>query len=123
MVTVRAGETIVEKGETIDQAAFILLDGFGLSDRHINWWGLVGYAVMIGGSVSVMVLVIRKVHRPLRCRDHLLLALISLSTPLLGLFDIPYSNLSAVGLLTSSLYSPAIAFTQVGLLSGGHGRQ
>ncbi|OKH14192.1 HD family phosphohydrolase [[Limnothrix rosea] IAM M-220] len=117
-VTVRAGDVIVERGETITQADFVLLDGFGLSDRQINWWGLAGSAAMVSGSAVIMVMVIRRVHRPMRCRDHLLLSLISLSTPLLVFFNVPYSNLSAVGLLTSSLYSPAIAFTQVSLLSG-----
>jgi len=118
MVSVKEGDVIVEKGDTITQSEFVLLDGFKLSDRQINWLGLSGYALMVSGSVGVMIFVIRKVHRPMRRRDHLLLYLISLSTPLLVLFEVPYSNLPAVGLLTSSLYNPAIAVTQVGLLSG-----
>lgn len=118
MVEIRGGEIIVERGETITQSDFVLLDGFELSDRQINWLGLGGYALMVSTGVGVMVWVIHRVHRPMRCRDHVLLYLISLSTPLLVFFEVPYSNLSAVGLLTSSFYSPAIAVTQVSLLSG-----
>lgn len=118
MVSISAGEVIVTRGDTITQEDFVLLDGFGLSDRQINWFGLGSYALMVTGAVGIMTLVILKVHRPMRCRDHLLLLLISMSSPLLVLFDIPYNNLSAVGLLTSSLYSPTLAVTQVSLLSG-----
>ncbi|MGB2924991.1 MAG: HDIG domain-containing metalloprotein [Limnothrix sp.] len=118
MVSISEGEAIVNKGETITQSDFVLLDGFKLSDRQINWLGLGSYALMVSTSVGVMVFMIRRVHRPMRCRDHLLLYLISLSTPLLVFFEVPYGNLAAVGLLTSSLYNPAIAVTQVSLLSG-----
>lgn len=118
IVSTQAGEVIVEKGKTITQEEFVLLDGFGLSDRRINWLGLGSYTLIVSGGVLLMGFVIRKVHRPMRCRDHLLLYLISLSTPVLIFFDVPYSNLTAVGLLTSSFYSPAIAITQVGMLSG-----
>jgi membrane-associated HD superfamily phosphohydrolase len=39
-------------------------------------------------------------------------------TPLLGIFNLGYTNLPAVGLLTSSFYGPTLAITQVILLSG-----
>jgi hypothetical protein len=54
----------------------------------------------------------------MRCRDQILLCLLSVSTPLLVIFDVPYTNLPAVGLLVSSFYSPTLAVTQVSLLTG-----
>ncbi|MDJ0511107.1 MAG: HD family phosphohydrolase [Crocosphaera sp.] len=118
IVEVKAGDVIVEAGETITQEEFVLLDSFQLSLRGINWVGLGISAIIVTGTVTIFSLVTQKVHRPMRRRDHILLCLLSLSTPLLGIFNLGYTNLPAVGLLTSSFYGPTLAITQVILLSG-----
>ncbi|MGK7940228.1 MAG: HD family phosphohydrolase [Crocosphaera sp.] len=118
LVEVKVGDVIIEAGETITQEQFVLLDGFQLSRRGINWVGLGISAMIVTGTVTIFCLVTRKVHRPMRRRDHILLCLLSLSTPLLGIFNLGYTNLPAVGLLTSSFYGPTLAITQVVLLSG-----
>ena len=118
IVEIKAGDVIVEAGEEITQEAFVLLDGFQLSRRGINWLGLGVSAGIVIGTVTVFSLVSYRLHRPMRRRDHILLCLLSLSTPLLGIFNLGYTNLPAVGLLTSSFYGPTLAITQVILLSG-----
>ncbi|MGK7954624.1 MAG: hypothetical protein AB4063_05085, partial [Crocosphaera sp.] len=118
IVEVKAGDVIVEAGEKITQESFVLLDSFQLSRRGINWVGLGISAAIVMGTVTIFSVVTQKVHRPMRRRDHILLCLMSLSTPLLGIFNLGYTNLPAVGLLTSSFYGPTLAITQVVLLSG-----
>ena len=118
IVTINQGELIVAAGEIISQENFVVLDGFGLSRRGINWLGLGISALVVTGAVTIFAVVIRFVYRPMRCRDHWLLLFLSISTPLLAVANIPYNNLPAVGLLVSSFYSPTIALTQVSLLTG-----
>ncbi|MCA1993419.1 MAG: HD family phosphohydrolase [Coleofasciculus sp. S288] len=118
IVSVEQGEVIVKAGEEITQADFVLLDYFHLSRREINWLGLVGFGSLVTGVVGIFWLVERRVHPNLRRRDHLLLLLLSLSTPLLGIFGIRYTDLPAIGLLVGSFYSPALGVTVVGLLTG-----
>ncbi|MEA5536036.1 HD family phosphohydrolase [Crocosphaera sp. XPORK-15E] len=118
IVEVKAGDVIVEAGETITQEEFVLLDSFQLSRRGINWLGLGVSAILVGGTVTGFCVISNRLHRPMRRRDHLLLCLLSLSTPLLGIFNLGYTNLPAVGLLTSSFYGPTLAVTQVIFLSG-----
>lgn len=118
IVSVQQGEVIVYVGEQINQADFVLLDHFGLSRRGVNWRGLVGFGGLVTGAVGIFWLVERRVHPTLRRRDHILVLLLSLSTPLLGIFGVPYTNLPAIGLLVGSFYSPALGVTVVGLLTG-----
>lgn len=118
VVEIDRGELIVDAGKTITQRDFVLLDGFNLSRRGINWPGLAVSGVMVSTAVGIFALVKRQVHRKMRCRDQILLCLLSVSTPLLVIFDVPYINLPAVGLLVSSFYSPTLAVTQVSLLTG-----
>ena len=117
-VEIAAGEVIVKAGETITQSQFVLLDGFGLSRRHINWGGVFRTGLLVTGAVVVFCEVSRRVHRPLRRRDHILLCLLSLSAPVLSLVMPRYTDLPAIGLLTSSFYGPSLAITQVLLVSG-----
>ncbi|MCZ8163465.1 MAG: HDIG domain-containing protein, partial [Microcystis sp. LE19-196.1B] len=63
-------------------------------------------------------LVAQRLHRPLRHRDFLLLGLLSFTTPILAIANIPFTNLAAVGLLVSSFYGPTLAVTQVLLTAG-----
>ncbi len=118
IVEIKTGDAIVKSGETITQAEFVLLDGLELSRRGTNWLGLIVSGGLVVGAIAVFTGVNRRVHRPLRRRDHLLLCLLSVTTPLLAIINLGYTNLSAVGLLTSSFYGPTLAVTQVLLLSG-----
>ncbi|GBF79410.1 metal-dependent phosphohydrolase [Aphanothece sacrum FPU1] len=118
IVEIKAGDVIVEARKTITQEEFVLLDSFGLSRRGTNWLGLGVSAILVAGSITIFCVVTRRIHRPMRRRDHLLICLLSLSTPLLAIFNLGYTNLPAVGLLTSSFYGPTLAITQVLLLSG-----
>jgi putative nucleotidyltransferase with HDIG domain len=118
MVSAQQGEVIVYAGEQITQADFVLLDYFGLSRRGISWSGLVGFGCVVTTGMVIFWLVERRVHPRLRRRDHILLWLLALSTPLLVIFKIPYTNLPAIGLLAGSFYSPALGVTVVGMLTG-----
>ena len=118
VLKVKKGELIVDEGEIITQKDFVLLDNFDLSRRGVNWQGLGKTALLVTGAVGIFVLVLYKLRRPRRCRDHLLLCLLSLSTPLLLVFQVPYTNLPAVSLLISGFYGPTLAVTQVTLVTG-----
>lgn len=118
IVEIKQGEVIVDRGETITQADFVLLDGFGLSRRSTNWTGIKISAILVTASVCAFLLIQQQIHRSLRQRDYLLLCLLSLSSPLMVIFNVPYNNLPAIGLLVSSFYSPALAIGQISLLTG-----
>jgi hypothetical protein len=118
IVEIQQGKTIVEKGQIISQEDFVLLDGFGLSRRGIDWQGLELALAIAAGSVTIFWLVERKVYPYIRKRDRLLLCLLALSSPLLAISNNPYNNLAAIGLLASSFYNPTLAITQVSLLAG-----
>ena len=118
MVTAQEGEVIVEAGEEITQADFVLLDHYGLSRREINWMGLIGFGGLVTGGVGIFWLVERRVHPPLRRRDHILVLLLSLSTPILALLGGQYNSLPAIGLLVGSFYGSSLGATVVVLLTG-----
>lgn len=118
IVEINRGEVIVEQGAIITQADFVLLDEFGLSRRSINWNGLLLSGIMVTAAISLFLSVQKQEYHFLRRRDYLLLCLLSLSAPVLAILQFPYTNLSAIGLLVSSFYSPPLAICQVGLLTG-----
>ncbi|MFN7256768.1 MAG: HD family phosphohydrolase [Microcystis sp.] len=118
MSSAQTGQIIVKAGETITQAQFVLIDGFGLSERGINWMGLGSTAILVTSAIGTFCLVAQRLHRPLRHRDFLLLGLLSFTTPILAIANIPFTNLAAVGLLVSSFYGPTLAVTQVLLTAG-----
>ncbi|HEY9848838.1 MAG TPA: HDIG domain-containing metalloprotein [Leptolyngbyaceae cyanobacterium] len=118
-VEVQQGEVIIKAGEIISQADFVLLDRFGLSRRGINWGGLIGCGILVSGAVSVFWLVEKRFYRRLRQRDHLLILLLTLSTPLLVSLGLPYNSLPAIGLLIGSFYGSTLGVTVVGLLTLG----
>ncbi|GCL55422.1 metal dependent phosphohydrolase HD region [Microcystis aeruginosa NIES-3806] len=118
MSDAQAGQIIVKAGETITQAQFVLIDGFGLSERGINWMGLGSTAILVTSAIGTFCLVAQRLHRPLRHRDFILLGLLSFTTPILAIANIPFTNLAAVGLLVSSFYGPTLAVTQVILTAG-----
>ncbi len=118
IVEISRGEVIIEEGQVITQTDFVLLDGFGLSRRSINWDGLLLSGIIVIAAVSLFLSVQKREYPFLRRRDYLLLCLLSLSAPILVIFQFPYTNLPAIGLLVSSFYSPALAICQIGLLTG-----
>lgn len=117
IVKIERGETIVQKGETITQAEFVMLDGFGLSRRTISWLGLEFSAFLVASVIGLFILIQRKIYTSVRRRDYLLLCLLSLSAPLLNVLHFPYINLAAIGLLVSSFYTPGLAVTHISLLT------
>ncbi|WP_063822247.1 HD family phosphohydrolase [Pleurocapsa sp. PCC 7319] len=118
VVEIEQGETIVEEGERISQADFVLLDGFKLSQRTINWGGLRLSAIFVSFMVAIFLLIQRKIYGSLRHRDYLLLCLLGLSAPLLSVFHFPYTSLPAIGLLVSSFYAPSLAISEVVIVTG-----
>lgn len=117
-VSFNPGDVIVREGEAITPQQFLALDHLGLTERGVSHWGLAGSAGLVLTSIGIFGLVQKRLNLRLRCRDRILLCLLSVSTPLLVVFNVPYVNLPAVGLLVSSFYSPTLALTQVALLSG-----
>ncbi len=117
MVTIQRGEAIVEEGQPITQADFVLLDHFGLSRREINWLGLVGFGVLVSGAIAIVWWVERRFHPGLRRQDHVLILLLTLSAPVLAIFGVSATSLPAIGLLVGSFYGSALGITVVGLLT------
>ena len=118
IVSVQQGAVIVDAHEKITQADFVLLDHFNLSRREVNWYGIGGFGILVSGAVFSFWLVERRVYPSLRQRDHLVVLLLTLSTPLLVTFGVHYTDLPAIGLLVGSFYSPALGVTVVSLLTG-----
>jgi hypothetical protein len=118
IVEIKQGEVIVDRGETITQPDFVLLDGFGLSRRTTNWTGLKISAILVTVSVFTFLLIQRRIYNSLRQRDYILICLLSLSSPIMAILHVPYNNLPAIGLLVSSFYNPATAICQISLLTG-----
>jgi len=118
MLTVEAGSPIVRSGNVISREQFLLLDALGLSQRGINWQGLLLCAILVTIAITFFWLIKRLVRRKLRRRDQILLILLSVASPLLLMLGVPYSCLPAVGLLVSSFYGPSLALTQVSLVTG-----
>jgi cyclic-di-AMP phosphodiesterase PgpH len=116
--SIQEGQIIVRAGQKIERADFVVLDGLGLSERGINWTGLGVTGILVTGAIGTFCLIARRLHRPLRHRDFILLSLFSLSTPILAIAHVPFTNLAAIGLLTGSFYGPTLAVTQVLLTSG-----
>ncbi|URD47854.1 HD family phosphohydrolase [Chroococcidiopsis sp. CCNUC1] len=116
MLNLERGEVIVRKGETIDHAAFITLDYFGLSRRGIGWSGLSKFGGIVSVAVGIFVWIAWIERQKLRQRDCVLILLLALSTPLLLRLNLRYINLPAVGLLLGSFYGFPIGGTVVGLL-------
>ncbi|MBD1865805.1 HDIG domain-containing protein [Cyanobacteria bacterium FACHB-471] len=117
VVEIRRGEVITQAGEPISQSDFVLLDHFGLSRRGVNWLGVIGFGGLVAGGITIFLLVERRFHPGLRRRDHFLVVLLTLTTPLLIALGVPATNLPALGLLIGSFYGSALGITVVGLLS------
>ena len=118
VVSINEGEVIVREGATIDRKAFVLLDGFGLSRRSINWWGIQVTVALVTLAIAIFIFCQQQTYVSLRHRDYFLLCLLALSAPIFSILQVPYTNLPALGLLVSSFYSPLLAVSYMSLLSG-----
>lgn len=116
MVSVKPGEIIVRKGERIREWNFAVLDYYHLTRREINWLGLMLLGGLISGAVSIFAFMERRIKCRMRQSDHLLVLLLTLSTPLLLTMGINYTTWSAVGLLLGSFYGPILGVTVMGLV-------
>ena len=118
LVSIEKNQLIVDVGEEITQSEFVLLDGFGLSRRGINWVGIGVSALFASGSLVIFLVIAKQVRRNLRRRDQILLWLLSLTVTVIAVFDVRYNSLPALGFLVSSFYGPTLAITNVSLMTG-----
>ncbi|MGI0479403.1 HD family phosphohydrolase [Geminocystis sp. CENA526] len=118
VISIRKNDVIVDAGEEITQADFVLLDNFDLSRRSVNWTGVTTTSVLVTISVFSFMAIANKVRGRLRRRDQVLLWLLSISVPIITIFDVGYNSLPALGFLVSSFYSPTLALTNVSLMTG-----
>ena len=118
VIEINKGETIVQEGEIIDRSAFVLLDGFDLSRRSINWRGIEITAGIVALAIATFVFCQQQTYANLRHRDYFLLCSFALSAPMLSILQVPYTNLPALGLFISSFYSPLLAVCLMSLFSG-----
>ncbi|HTL88440.1 MAG TPA: HDIG domain-containing protein [Leptolyngbya sp.] len=117
LITIERGETIVRAGEKITQSDFVLLDYFNLSQRGIDWLGLLSFSGLIGGAIALFRLVIRWKKPKLRRRDYLLMLLLALSAPGVVAVSKSFTGLPAIGLLLGNFYGSAIGAAIMGLLT------
>ncbi len=115
-VTIEKDDLIVRAGETITTADFALLDHFDLTERHFNWIGLGGFALLIAAAVAFYLWMGYRQTNPLHWRDHALVLLLCLIVSSLAALQVPTIGLPAVGLLVGSFYGSAMGITAVGLL-------
>ncbi len=116
-VPIQEGAVIVHQGETIEQPTFVLLDYFGLSQRRLNVWGMVGFGVLVAGASTLFLCAEQTVRPALRRRDHGLVVLILLGVSGLGAIGLSVYSLPAVGMLVSTFYGTTLGGTVVGLLA------
>ena len=117
VVSIKEGQLIVNAGEVISQRDFVLLDNFGLSRRRISFTNVAASGALVSVSIIVFMTIADRIQKKLRRRDLVLLLLLSLSVPVINLFNIKYNSLAAVGFLTSTFYGPTLAVSQVMILT------
>lgn len=118
MRTVEKGEIIIHKGKEISQWEFDVLEHYKLNRREVNWLGLMGIATTVTGAIGIFAVVERRIKYRMRQSDRLLVLLLTLSTPLIASFGIPYTTWSGIGLLLGGFYGPSLGATTVVLLLG-----
>ncbi|TVQ47846.1 MAG: HDIG domain-containing protein [Gloeocapsa sp. DLM2.Bin57] len=115
LIYINKDEIIVAQGEEISSQQFLKLDALGMIYRGVNKQGL-GISVAIATTATTILWLSQsKSPTKLRSRDQILLCLLTVSSPLMAIFQVPYTSLPAVGLLTSSFYGPTVGITQVGV--------
>ncbi|MCG9892665.1 MAG: HDIG domain-containing protein [Thermosynechococcaceae cyanobacterium MS004] len=115
-VQIRRGDLIVRQGQPITSASFALLDHFGLSRREPNFSGLLLVMMAISGAVGIYAKLTRS-HRSWRYLDDALVLLLALSAPLMiGVTEVVYTTLPAVGVLLGSFYGARLGAAAVLLL-------
>mgnify|MGYP001792495555 CR=1 FL=1 len=115
-VSIEQGNAIVNKGETITQGDFVLLDHFKLTQRRFNWLGFSGFGVLVSVGIGILLWIDHWQAGGLRQRDHLLVLCLIMSVAALMALKIPGLGLPAVGLLLGSFYGYILATVTVGLL-------
>ena len=115
-VSIEQGNAIVNKGETITQGDFVLLDHFKLTQRRFNWLGFSGFGALVSAGVGLLLWVDHWQKGGLRQRDHLLVLSVIMSVAALMALKIPGLGLPAVGLLLGSFYGYILATVTIGLL-------
>lgn len=118
VATITKGEVIVNAGEKITQGDFVLLDNFALSRRSVNWQGITESGIFVSVSLIGFMAIANKVKGKLRRRDQVLLLLLSISVPIINIFDVGYNSLPAVGFLVSSFYGPTVAVSNLIIVTG-----
>lgn len=116
MVSMRQGEVIVKKGETISAWDFEVLEHYHLVRREINWLGLTKLGGFVSVYIGIFALVERRIKTKMRQRDRLLILLLTISVPGV-LIGTPYTTWSAIGLLLGSFYGANLGITVIGLLA------
>ena len=115
-VSIEQGNAIVNKGETITQGDFVLLDHFKLTQRRFNWLGFSGFGVLVSAGIGILLWIDHWQAGGLRQRDHLLVLCLIMSVAALMALKIPGLGLPAVGLLLGSFYGYILATVTIGLL-------
>ncbi|MEO0396480.1 MAG: HDIG domain-containing metalloprotein [Cyanobacteria bacterium P01_A01_bin.137] len=115
-VSIEQGNAIVNKGETITQGDFVLLDHFKLTQRRFNWLGFSSFGVLVSVGIGTLLWVDHWQAGGLRQRDHLLVLCLIMSVAALMALKIPGLGLPALGLLLGSFYGYILATVTIGLL-------
>jgi cyclic-di-AMP phosphodiesterase PgpH len=121
-VSVQQGDVIVSKNQPITSAQFALLDSLELSQRRVNIEGLLMTGLAVASALGIFAWLKgryyqRWSHQRWLPTDTLLVLLLALSVPLMiGLTEVTYTTLPAVGLLVGSYYGAVIGAGVVVLL-------
>ncbi len=118
LLSVQKGDLIVRRGFPINQQAFVKLEYFHLSQRQVNGLGLLGLAILVGGSIQGILFIQRSRDRKLRDRDYWLLLLLTCGVPLSALFGLTSTPIPLMGLLISSFHGAMLGSSAVILLTG-----
>ncbi|MEM7062240.1 MAG: HDIG domain-containing metalloprotein [Cyanobacteria bacterium P01_B01_bin.77] len=115
-VSIERGDAIVNRGETITQGDFVLLDHFKLTQRRFNWLGFIGFGSLVSAGIGLLLWIDHWQAGGLRQRDHLLVLCLIMSVAVLMALNIPGLGLPAIGLLLGSFYGYVLATVIIGLL-------
>jgi hypothetical protein len=121
-VPIRKGEVIVWKNQPITSANFALLDSLNLSERRVNVEGLVTTGLAVAVALGLFAWMRRRYyqrwsHQRWCHSDTALVLILALSVPLMiGLTEITYTTLPAVGLLVGTFYGSIMGAVVVVLL-------